>query len=135
MSATKQLEYDATVLQEFAKRLYRQADNLVGQWIFLGVFFGIFGGVFLSKFLQLAPDHTNWTIGGLFLFCGFCGYSIGSGRAFKLRLEAQHVLCQVAIERNTRLPGRMEPQAHASKPTDEERGRQPAPNGHGVFIG
>ena len=102
MSAPKQLEYDATVLQEFAKRLYRQADNMVGRWVGIGLFLGLAGSSFLANFLHLTPDRTNWTIGGITLFLTFICYLIGSGRAFKFRLEAQHVLCQVAIERNTR---------------------------------
>ena len=60
MSAPKQLEYDATVLQEFAKRLYRQADNMVGRWVGIGLFLGLAGSSFLANFLHL---HLTGRIG------------------------------------------------------------------------
>lgn len=47
------------------------------------------------------PQCVIWLIVGLIIGAAI-GYFIGDGKAFELRLQAQSLLCQVAIEENTR---------------------------------
>ncbi|MFN8487767.1 MAG: zinc ribbon domain-containing protein [Caldilineaceae bacterium] len=84
--------YDASIITEFAQRLYDQANLVLLLFTIGGIVIGGGGGALLSPGIAL--------IGALIL--GLIGYFIGQTRAFQLKLQAQMALCQVAIEENTR---------------------------------
>ena len=91
-------QYDPRIIQEFADRLYREANGLVARLLILGAV----GGCLLGGAIGLATDFAVfWSILGAVLF-GAIGGIIGKERSFSLRLRAQLALCQVKIEENTR---------------------------------
>lgn len=88
--------YDPAIIEKFAADLYSRAASIVFTYTLAGVIIGLLPA--------LSPEVRGsvWHLAiGVSLF-GFLGYHIGSTRAFRMRLEAQTALCQVAIERNTR---------------------------------
>lgn len=92
--------YDPKVIQKFADDLYSRAGWIVALWVIFLLLFGAGSGVYLGVVKTGAPDPS---IVGIFAVIGaIFGYLVGSGSAFKLRLQAQVALCQVAIEQNTR---------------------------------
>ncbi|WP_394790347.1 hypothetical protein [Rhodoferax sp.] len=95
------VEYDPAIINKFAGNLYARAGRIVAAFVFIGLVVGVIGGASLSAYMGIdrgSATGLGAIVGGLF------GYSIGSGIAFKLRLQAQIALCQVAIEKNTRKP-------------------------------
>jgi hypothetical protein len=103
--------YDDSVLQQHADALYREAEWIVTKTA--AVFgFGIFcvAAILVGGFsaLQNVPASENLFTGqviivGLLTAVGVCtGVLVGRQKAFRLRLQAQTVLCQRQIEINTR---------------------------------
>ena len=88
------MEYDAKVIVEFASKLYIKAKSIVLTYIVLGALVGAFTGF-------AATQHGIGAIVGGFIV-GAIGYSLGSDKAFQLKLQAQVALCQVQIEKNSR---------------------------------
>lgn len=95
-------EYDSKVIYQFANRLYAQAGSIIVThtiiYGFAGAAAGFFGGVILTNSQNTG---TAWAL-GLGAIFGFIGYSVGTAKAFQLKLQAQTALCQVRIEENTR---------------------------------
>lgn len=85
--------YDENIIQEFAAKLYDQAQLIVFMYTVGAALIGGLGGYFVA-------DGGGAVVGALVL--GAIGYGVGSSRAFVLKLTAQTALCQVQIERNTR---------------------------------
>ena len=85
--------YDGARTREYADRLHRSASQTVLGYVLGGVATGASLGV-------VAGDLRTPVIAAVLV--GIVGYLIGTGKAFKLRLEAQLALCQVQIEENTR---------------------------------
>lgn len=94
------VEYDRSVIQEFAQRLYRRATTTIAMSTLVGLIAGVGFGYFLSS--RGSSPAILVTICGLVV--GAIGYYIGVERSFKLRLMAQTALCQVMIEANTSAP-------------------------------
>jgi len=99
-------KYDAAILQQYADDLYAQARWVIFSTAFLyglvtfGVTFLIsnVGTVFKSNFnLSLQPGVLLIALIGAAV-----GVSAGRKKAFKLKLEAQTLLCQRQVELNTR---------------------------------
>jgi hypothetical protein len=94
--------YDPSVLQSQAERLYWRASRLLAERTVLWALLG-FAGTFVSlSLLQSIGDVSP--VGGSFVggaLLGWLGYRSAAEEAFRLRLEAQTALCQVQIERNT----------------------------------
>ena len=88
--------YDPTVIEKFAADLYSRASSIVFMYTMIGVVIG------LASAAAPSVRASIWQLAILVSIFGALGYYIGSTRAFRLRLEAQTALCQVAIERNTR---------------------------------
>lgn len=91
--------YDPSVIADFAQRLYDRAETAVGLYTIGGAVIGLALGGALGIVWGIN------TIGAALIgtaVLGYLGYMAGSGRAFRLKLEAQTALCQVEIERNTR---------------------------------
>lgn len=99
--ASTQVTYDATVIQEFAERLYKQASSIILSSTLLGLFGGAVVGGVGAALAQARAQVAIAAIIGAFVGA-FWGYSRGRERAFKLKLEAQVALCQAQIERNTK---------------------------------
>lgn len=96
------VQYDPKVIQEFAERLYSRAKAIVVVAAVLGAIVGFPAGIWLSIAMTRSPSIPAGFVGCV--LGGLLGYVIGTQRAFLLRLQAQQALCQVEIERNTRVP-------------------------------
>jgi hypothetical protein len=86
--------YDSKILQEFADKLYSQANSVVIICVVIGIIVGGLGGFMGGIIVAL--------IGGVAL--GALGFAVGMSIAFQLKLRAQILLCQKQIEENTRKP-------------------------------
>ncbi|HMV54505.1 MAG TPA: hypothetical protein PLX20_15290 [Rhodocyclaceae bacterium] len=91
-------DYDEKTITEFALKLLTKADLTV-------VLFGVLG-LFSGSIAYLLINAAGPNLSG---FAGFAGVVIlavcmiiAMGRAQALRVQAQTLLCQVQIERNTR---------------------------------
>jgi uncharacterized protein involved in response to NO len=103
-------EYDSGILQAFADRLYSDANWVI---ITTTVKYGVLG--FLVAFIGAAvyarlpvssgtdPGLTQAFIAAVSIIAALIGIAAGREKAFHLKLEAQKILCQVAIEQNTRI--------------------------------
>lgn len=90
------MDYDSKIIVEFANRLYSKANTIIVIYTILGIILGAIAGSAASS-----GSAAAMAIGALIL--GAIGYSLGSERAFQLKLQAQTALCQVQIEKNTRV--------------------------------
>jgi hypothetical protein len=91
-------QYDPGVIQEFADRLYRQANLMAVLYGVLGAVIGAFAGFVVGQPTDLSGLAALMGAG---LFGGL-GAAAGVARAFTLKLQAQTALCQKRIEENTR---------------------------------
>jgi hypothetical protein len=113
--APKPVDYDEQVIQTSAKLLYRQARLTIFNSVIIGVLIGatttgavgagigdpeIAGAIGTSA---VDPQQTTLAVIISAIVGGVIGYFRGRRNAFKLRLQAQVALCQVQIERNTRV--------------------------------
>jgi hypothetical protein len=100
-----QPQFDPTVIERYAEMLYRKADSVrVGSAVtgaVLGVLFGAAPVSPLGTYLPIPSTFGMATILLGALLGGFIGYAVGQGRAFRIRLQAQMVLFQLQLERNT----------------------------------
>ena len=94
--------YDENVILDFADDLYRRAASLVVGHTIIGALAGavtaLLGGLSVASSNLIGIGAVMFALLGALL-----GLSLGRSRAFALRLAAQTALCQVRIERNTRL--------------------------------
>ena len=95
--------YKPNVIQEYAAHLYGKASAIGRNYMIL---FTLGGGAAALGVAQmwLKCSWTGTLIMGLVsaLVFLFVGRSAGLNKAFRLRLQAQTVLCQAQIEENTR---------------------------------
>ena len=107
--------YEPHILEEFAHKLYKEAEDMVSQSAVVGVIAGLFVGALIGAGIgaaQAMVSHTDVGFGvfaggaiGGFVFAvlgGVVGYAAGKDKAFELKLKAQQALCQLQIEKNTR---------------------------------
>lgn len=91
-------QYDPKVINEFADRLYAQANSIIMTHTSIGALAGCVAGY--------AAGHGSDSAGVFALVLGAVGggmgFSIGKQKAFTLKLQAQTALCQAKIEENTR---------------------------------
>jgi hypothetical protein len=85
-------EYDPNIIRQFADEMYRRADSILGMYVVIGALIGLIAGWMLGGILGAMIG------GGI---AGWIGYTMGTQKAFALKLEAQVALCQVAIAENT----------------------------------
>ena len=94
-------QYDPTIIQKFADRLYDEASRIVATWAALGFVFGaLVGGAFGATVI----GGESWLLGagvGALVFALVLAAAAQS-RANALRLQAQTALCQVRTEWSTR---------------------------------
>lgn len=93
------VEYDRSVIHEFAQRLYRRAKATIAVSTLVGLLAGAGFGYFIAGNIRGSSPAILVTISAVIV--GAIGYYIGVERSFKLRLMAQTALCQVMIEANT----------------------------------
>jgi hypothetical protein len=98
------INYQPEIIEEFAGRLYAEADRIIISLMLLCFVLGAIGARVLLGVLQIqftSEGYWVWSviIGG---FASLVGHQIGQNRSFSLRLQAQTALCQVQIEANTR---------------------------------
>jgi hypothetical protein len=110
-------EYDAEIIREQADLLYAEADRAVlASMIILGILGVLTGG---AAFYFLSDRNTALAIVlvlGIPIAGAVIGATLGEGRAFKLRSQAQQLLVLVAIETNTRKAVAPPPTYPASTP-------------------
>jgi hypothetical protein len=98
-------EYDPSIIELSAARLYSKADAVVMGSIATGMVIGAaFGAVPLTSLGAAWPIPSIFGVATLIvgaLLGAIIGYTIGDARAFGYRIQAQSALCQLQIERNT----------------------------------
>lgn len=94
------VSYDAAVIQEFADTLYSDAKTIAVRFTLFGFVFGIGIGYAIANGLGIDGTKTGMVVA---VAGGVLGYMHGQTKAFALRLQAQQALCQVEVEKNTRL--------------------------------
>jgi hypothetical protein len=122
------IEYDASVLKKYATALYIQAYIEIFVFTIAGLFIGYCAGRVIAPTLAVSQSQPSYTAQryqtspleagriqedhyhdkdsstpqyiGLGVF-GFLGLFVGVIRSYGLRIKAQQILCQVAIEANT----------------------------------
>ena len=98
-------EYDSSIIELAAARLYSKADAVVMGSIATGIVVGAaFGAIPLTSLGASWPIPSTFGFATLILGAilgAVIGYTIGDARAFGYRLQAQGALCQLQIERNT----------------------------------
>jgi len=103
-------DYDEKVIRKFADRLYAKAARVVFVYTLFGAIVGLVMGWILgvSEPVAMMLWGTGYDpqklamLAGTVLF-GLAGLALGLRRSFFLKLQAQLALCQMRIERNTRL--------------------------------
>jgi hypothetical protein len=99
------LRYDAGIIAQFARNLYRKAELITTGSTAVGALIGAaFGAVPLTSLGETWPISRNFGFATLLLggIAGaVLGYVIGDARAFGYRLSAQVAICQIQIERTT----------------------------------
>ena len=99
------IKYNPKILQKEVNRLY----NLAGLIIVLSMsIFFIIGGliVFFIKFFYLfnkQPHQNHYLSIAIYIASILIGLVIGLVRSFRLRLEAQKILCIMRIKNDTEL--------------------------------
>jgi sulfite exporter TauE/SafE len=98
------ISYDENIIHTFAGRLYSRAASVMVSYAILGAILGAIGGTFLTavsrdlaQLVGLPPVLAAGSVLGLLV-----GLAVGAEKAFALKLQAQILLCQAQIERNTR---------------------------------
>ena len=94
------IQYDPAVIEKFAARLYSKANSIIAVWAILGLV--LFAGGAWFAFVGQDTEIRQGLTAALGLFGAFVGFSVGSEKAFLLKLAAQTALCQVQIEKNSR---------------------------------
>jgi hypothetical protein len=113
-------QFDPSVIERYAEQLYRKADSVrIGSAIAGAVLGVIFGAAPMSPLGEYLPVPAAFAMATVLLGAlvgGFIGYVVGEGRAFQIRLQAQMVLFQVQLERNTSAAGLSTPVAAVAAP-------------------
>lgn len=93
------IEYNPDLLHKLAGQLYRQALSVEVTQTLLGFLLG--AGVAFSVLASMMRDVglVEVMVGGL--VGALLGLSLARPKAFALRVQAQSLLCQVQIEKNT----------------------------------
>ncbi len=98
------MKYDAAIIETFARGLYRRASRIVLRYAlsFALAGFGISQIVYYFLPGRVAANLGWYIVAAITAIFTLIGAAVGNEKAFNLRLQAQLVLCQVQIERNTR---------------------------------
>lgn len=88
------MNYDKKIIQEFAEKLYAQAELAV-------VLYTVVGGLFGTAGSKIISGHNLIVVIGA-VAGAIIGFALGRERALALKVQAQTALCQMQIEENTR---------------------------------
>ncbi len=95
------VEYDASVITQYVTRLKFKANWAILSHSIVGFIIGLLVGVLFARNLSVALSDLTLIV--IFMTIGILiGYLRGREAAFKIQIQAQQILCQVAIEQNTR---------------------------------
>lgn len=103
------VQYNRDLLKKYASRLYQQADILAVLYTIAG---GVVGSLRATVFNAQNPrkpaDEANLVFWCFLVGFALIGLLLGLSRGFQLKVRAQEILCQVAIEENTsaRMPAK-----------------------------
>lgn len=93
------VQYDPSIIQAMADKLYAQARFIEIVWALVGL--ALLGGIGAAGGAAI-DDSMTMVAGGIGAVLGAIGgFNHGRAKAFTLRLTAQTALCQVQIEKNT----------------------------------
>lgn len=92
--------YDPDIIQTMADRLYARARSITALWTLGGALTGFIVAGITATAIESHPAEAPITAGTFFLPIAL-GYVVGKERAFRLKVEAQKLLVQLQIERNT----------------------------------
>ena len=97
------LEYDEELIRRGAEDLYRKARAIVAKHGLVGAVLGCIAGALAGLIWTDGDEKLFFLVASASTLVGLLGgISSGRSRAFVLRFQAQQLLCQVQIERNTR---------------------------------
>jgi hypothetical protein len=96
------VEYDEKILVTMANKLYSEARWLVLRYAFIGAILAALVVGIAATFQGLEPTNAGCILTAAAGMGALAGAVYANERAFMLRLEAQRILVQVQIERNTR---------------------------------
>jgi hypothetical protein len=98
-------DFDPTIIERFAERLYEKAHAFVVGSVVAGAALGVaFGAVPLTSLGESWPIPSSFGFATMLVGAvagAILGYRIGDARSFAYMLQAQTALCQLQIERNT----------------------------------
>jgi hypothetical protein len=98
-------DYDPTIIEAFAERLYDKAAAFVRGSVVVGAALGAaFGAVPLTSLGASWPVPSSFGFATMLIGAiagAVLGFGLGDARAFSYKLQAQTALCQLQIERNT----------------------------------
>lgn len=103
----REVRYDPSILRKFATELYNEADSVLIAAAVRG--FAIWGGISVVCGYVMSDTGDGRTTTAIIVGCGgglvgaFVGRLGALAQANSLRVQAQTALCQVEIERNTRV--------------------------------
>jgi hypothetical protein len=103
------VEYNPNVLKKYANSLYQQAGLIMFCYTGIGVFVGyIVASIFNAATPKRSADDATVILWICIIVCGIVGLIAGYNKGLQMRIRAQEILCQVAIEENTsaRMPAR-----------------------------
>ena len=100
-------QYDAAILQTYAERLYDEAKVIVQLTIVKYVAGGfvlallVIFGLLATRRIQSVEGGAVFGVIVLMIMAGMVGYEKGKKLAWEKRFEAQQLLLQMQIEKNT----------------------------------
>jgi len=95
--------YDPEIIQTAANKYYNAATTIIMLSSLFGLILGAVIGLAIIHFVKSISPNEMLVFLVSCLVCFFIGYANGNDRAFRLKYEAQKALCQVQIEKNTRV--------------------------------
>ena len=93
------VEYNKTVIEEFAQRLYTQSRATTMRHFLIGLCLGIIVFSAICNVLNIGFDAIIIGIGTL--IGAIMGFGSGQNKTFEQKLQAQVALCLAKIEANT----------------------------------
>ena len=93
------VEYNPKILQKEVNTLYRRARSVIFGWMFIFFIIDVLISFFIGK-----GTHQNLYL-SIFVYISLIliGLIIGLEKSFRLRLEAQKILCIMSIKNDTEL--------------------------------
>jgi hypothetical protein len=97
------IPYDPDVIKRYAAHLYTVARGIVFVYTLVGAILGVAAGGIAGSSIGSGEAAGVYAVVGAVVL-GLVGFPLGLEKSFKLRAEAQKLLCTLEIEGNTRKP-------------------------------